>query len=672
MTRRGSPEERRWRRNRNLEPGSDGSVHGEQPVDPRGRAPREKPSGHRHKDPQPAKEHGSATHDGTVADNPHGNATHDSTVAPAPHGNAAHSPGMVENAVGAPSLRRETRASQPAPANVAVGTRSVIEDEANVEEVAADTTGDGSADTWLTVSTDPAHDHDGVYVNETGDTMSGTLGFSGVTNFVESNRVERVWLRDVSLGNQAALGLEANDGTLNNRMQAFLRRDTSTFQVDGILDATGNTASSLRASRPGEGVATVGVQATSGHTIVEARDTDGTTTLGRLFVRSDGPTEAEADSQSGLRATRPSVGQATLGVVSGGHTIIEVRDTAGTSLNNIQVTTDGRLYTPNDADIVGSLTTGGGADFGGTLRVDLGGVGETRVSHGGGTNNEGYFTVADDSGNTVTMVVYGPSDDTSAPGFAFSDPIVITHGDLTLDGGDLVANKSSHGGNVVAQGWIDSQESVVASTYMRATNKMGVMTSGSATNPTIRFDASSSLGIPHCGMYKNTDASGNHRLSVAGDDNAIAGFHPASTNRSIFPRSDGGADLGDTDIAWDTVHAYNINTLSDPTLKADLRVIDSTEASERVRRTAQAAIGFRWTDGGRRTHLGFDADKVGQAHGEDSAAFVDPAVNGDEGTGSLDGSHTEPHKAIRPVELIPDLYAAVSQLLDRVDALETA
>lgn len=147
MTRRGSPEERQWRRRRNLEPTADGSQHGEQPVDPRGRQPREKPSGHRHQDPQPPEVHGSEAHEGeTITE--HGAGSHDTTVADNPHGNAAHSPPMVENAVGSPAQRREDRVDQPLPSDVAVGTISTIRDEDELQEVATDTDGDGVADTW--------------------------------------------------------------------------------------------------------------------------------------------------------------------------------------------------------------------------------------------------------------------------------------------------------------------------------------------------------------------------------------------------------------------------------------------------------------------------------------------------------------------------------------------
>lgn len=173
MTRRGSGEERRWRRSRNLEPGADGSIHGEQPVEPKGRQPREKPEGHRHKQPQPHEDHG-AEHDAGGSDpnphtgstaNPHavthsqvgaptGNphsVTHAETNPPTtnPHNVTAAQAGAVANSVGSPARRRENRADQPAPGNVAIGTESRIKDEADLLEVAADTTGDGTADTWI-------------------------------------------------------------------------------------------------------------------------------------------------------------------------------------------------------------------------------------------------------------------------------------------------------------------------------------------------------------------------------------------------------------------------------------------------------------------------------------------------------------------------------------------
>lgn len=182
MTRRGSPEERRWRRWRNMETGSDGSIHGEQPVDPRGRDPREKPSGHRHTEPQPPDDHG-PSHDAdgsdanphtTTTTNPH-SVTHSQVGAPTgnPHGVTAEEAEAVRNSVGSPGKRRENRADQPAPSNVAIGTESRIKDEGDILEIATDTDDDGVADTWEEPTA--THGHDDDYVNVDGDTMSNAL-----------------------------------------------------------------------------------------------------------------------------------------------------------------------------------------------------------------------------------------------------------------------------------------------------------------------------------------------------------------------------------------------------------------------------------------------------------------------------------------------------------------
>lgn len=101
---------------------------------------------------------------------PHSHAGHTTRFSEDPHSSAAHSDSYVDNAGEAPQAQRGTRANQPAPSNVLVGSRYIVSDESNSEEVASDTTGDGSADTWETVSPSGAHSHDSDYVNDAGTT----------------------------------------------------------------------------------------------------------------------------------------------------------------------------------------------------------------------------------------------------------------------------------------------------------------------------------------------------------------------------------------------------------------------------------------------------------------------------------------------------------------------
>lgn len=175
--RRGEGPERRRRIRRSLIPGSPGTTESPAPVEPRGRQPRGLPRGHKHKEGQPPEDHG-ASHDADGADpnphtgsdtNPH-SVTHSQVGAPSgnPHGVTAAEAGAVENAVGVPSMRRNTRANQPSPGNVAIGSRYTVRDENEVEEVAADTTGDGAADSWVPV-------RDAGAVRRKGDTMTGRL-----------------------------------------------------------------------------------------------------------------------------------------------------------------------------------------------------------------------------------------------------------------------------------------------------------------------------------------------------------------------------------------------------------------------------------------------------------------------------------------------------------------
>lgn len=212
MTRPGDASERRRRIRLGYTPGADGTLHSPQPVEPEGRRKRRKPSGHKHEEPQPHEDHGPEhdadgsdpnPHTGSTA-NPHG-VTHSQVGAPTgnphsvthaetnppqtnphnvtaaqtgaaadPHGDEAHSKQTVENQVGSPARRRENRADQPAPSNVAIGTISILKDEENTQEVAADTTGDGTADSWVPVADLPhrqsSNPHTGSAANPHGNT----------------------------------------------------------------------------------------------------------------------------------------------------------------------------------------------------------------------------------------------------------------------------------------------------------------------------------------------------------------------------------------------------------------------------------------------------------------------------------------------------------------------
>lgn len=194
-----------------------------------------------------------------VSANDHHN--HDG-LASDPHGNEAHDPQMMENAGGAPQAQRGTRSGQPSPSNVPIGSRYVVEDEANVQEVAADTTSDGTADTWVTIADNPhressnphsgsastSHNHDSRYVNESGDTMTGRLTLSEASPDVEFHDSDgasgafgnRYWAH-VNGGNFHILVDRDDDGVWESPHPLVFDGATETFEFGGAVDMGGNS-----------------------------------------------------------------------------------------------------------------------------------------------------------------------------------------------------------------------------------------------------------------------------------------------------------------------------------------------------------------------------------------------------------------------------------------------
>lgn len=204
-------------------------------------------------------------------------------------------------------------------------------------------------------------------------------------------------------------------------------------------------------------------------------------------------------------------------------------------------------------------------------------------------------------------------------------------------------------------------------------------------------------------------------------------------NVAFAPLTDNAYLLGHSTVRWSAVWAVNgtIQT-SDVNEKIDRRPITPADALARVRKlAAEGVLTFRWPDGSRR-HAGFSAQKVGEVHGEESAAYIDPAVEADgranpyaaaeptaawyddhvdatppdpadyddpdelaEAQAAYDAAVAEQRadaeaewaeardefdaetaamrtapKGLRPAELLPDLYASVGHLADQVEELQ--
>lgn len=150
---------------------------------------------------------------------------------------------------------------------------------------------------------------------------------------------------------------------------------------------------------------------------------------------------------------------------------------------------------------------------------------------------------------------------------------------------------------------------------------------------------------------------------------------------TLRPEIDNVVSLGVSGARWEDVWAGNATIqTSDVTVKSDVQPIDPSSAVARVHRLAGTAVTFTWRNG-RRRHAGWDAEKVGEAVGSETAAYVDPAL---EDRPNPHPEHSAAHaeweaetdlrrqgpKGVRPAEMLPDVFVALAAALERIDALE--
>jgi hypothetical protein len=240
----------------------------------------------------------------------------------------------------------------------------------------------------------------------------------------------------------------------------------------------------------------------------------------------------------------------------------------------------------------------------------------------------------------------------------------------------------------------------VLSVPVRLLRSQALLLNGSAAAPPLSFQADQDTGI--------------YRYTADGLGIALAGALAYQARTGHFsPEPDNAKSLGVSTRRWTEVFAVNgtINT-SDINEKTDVAPIPGNSALDRVLRTAANAITFKWRNG-KRTHAGFSAQGVGQEHGDDTAAYIDPAVeanartnpyaaaeptaewyadyvdddaDADEQTEQRAEAEAEwveareefdreteamrnAPKGIRPAELIPDLYAAIAEQQRQIEAL---
>jgi hypothetical protein len=189
-----------------------------------------------------------------------------------------------------------------------------------------------------------------------------------------------------------------------------------------------------------------------------------------------------------------------------------------------------------------------------------------------------------------------------------------------------------------------------------------------ASDPDFRHNFDSSNDTSGSGLFREYN---NSSCDVSWDGTLMY----VNSEYDHRPHTDGTLNSGNSNYRWEGVWAQDgtINT-SDKKEKTNIQQIQKTAATDRVRNAADSAIQFTWANGRRgRQHAGFDADQLATAVGDNHAAYVDPSIRANEvhvpegATGPGNGS-----KGLRSHELIPDLYAALADALDRIEQLESA
>ena len=150
-------------------------------------------------------------------------------------------------------------------------------------------------------------------------------------------------------------------------------------------------------------------------------------------------------------------------------------------------------------------------------------------------------------------------------------------------------------------------------------------------------------------------------------------------NAHVQPSPGRALDLGSGAFRYDTLYCETVNLLSDANLKEDIESLQGGRALvDRLR-----PVSFRYR-GKRRTHLGFVAQEVRDALGEDAASYalwcetpvLDPARSGVP-AGTVSVQSLRPDQLIAVLtrccqeqdDLICDLQAKVEDLEERLEAV---
>lgn len=644
-----------------------------------------------------------------AAPDPHGDEAHSEAKAPDPHGDGAHSKDYVDNQGATPQDQADTRANQPAADAVPVGSRYWVTDEDIYER------SDGTS--WSPISTTVAY-------SLTWPSNAPSTVVLGPTSglFNEGWRVggQLIGWRDATLSGDQASWVATVVGTYDQRATAADRTHVAYLELGTSAE---DVSTRLVTFDDTDGVNYVGIE-------FDAPANDFPV---QMVFRGERSTNADMrvvtnSDRSNVAAYSPNApGANPIRVVGSPLTVDEAPVGANDAVRKSAL--DNHTGDTTNPHSVTASQTGASADphgdsahsrdydadfvnvTGDTMSGDLDAQDsmfrpKRTVS---GTDYRAEYYV-DTNGDLVILlradgILVGQQfrqrasqGDTEVTGDLLVDgaQVTLNHANLTLDGADLDVRKSSHGGNIILDGYIQSFDaSITANTFME------VQTFGDRFNAAYRivdndvgiyFYAQGIVGLAQQAHLPRLGTAAEPALSIGEDGNGDANIglmrefsnsvditikgvlsYVQSDDR-IRPDDDGVKSLGGSSFRWEDVWAVDgtINT-SDTAYKSNMAGIDTTAATDRIRRVADAAITFTWknSDRGRR-HAGFDSDKLDEAVGNDHAAYVDPAILAGELT--ADPNTDQPTqvgaKGIRSHELIPDLYAALAHALDRIDQLE--
>jgi hypothetical protein len=644
-----------------------------------------------------AQGHGSDDHDTSVSDNPHGSGDHDSSVADSPHGDGSHSRNYDADFV---NVSGDTMNGQ---LNVD-GSDLVLQNNGGLQikgtnPVAEffETDQDGSEGYRYALS--HAEGELALEVDRTGDGQAD----SPDPVVVRSNAI------DITAGESATDPINLNTDTYVTGSSCMHVGSNITLLADGRAKFAGEVDIAGGTGFGGATIFDTGFISTDdGASIEKDLDVNGESRLDKYVDIGDPDKSGSRGDGERLRLIGPT--SDCVHHIQGGYGRVAISwnavwDNANSTWRSLVANESHSLVglrtsTPGDYSGFSVHIAGDNANAGDPIywedkllidnnvniyNADLQVVGGIvgSVNDGQIQQSSGYSFDVGSGGTGIQMYLFGTNDRNWI--LRQYDDSNVERGRIRIDNDSsrrLALVKYDSGGNTVADFELRDSGTVLlefqdefevrSPIYADRTNGKGLFSDRGGyrddDDPTFRLNFDSNNDTNDSGMYRQYS---NSSCDVTWDGTLVY----VNSEYNHRPHQDGRRNSGNSSYRWGNVWAQDgsINT-SDPSEKTDVEQIQRSAAVDRVRGVADSAIQFAWANSTRgRRHAGFDADQLDAAVGDDHAAYVDPSVYANEvhvkegATGPGNGP-----KGTRPHELIPDLYAALADALDRIEQLEKA